>query len=63
MSKSKVTSTSHAIDSMNDAAPPLDYSFRSVATFPGIVKVKQGLVPTARHYLPMTMRVRTLLRL
>ena len=42
---------------MNDAAPPLDYSFRSVATFPGIVKVKQGLVPTARHYLPMTMRV------
>lgn len=37
MSKSKMTSTSHAIDSMNDAAPPLDYSFRSVATFPDLL--------------------------
>lgn len=33
MSRSSISSTPHAIDSINHAAPPLDYSFRSVAAF------------------------------
>ena len=35
MSKSRISSTSHAIDTINNSAPPLDYSFRSLAAFPG----------------------------